>query len=724
MFTSSSAASQSLPRSWDDVEDLRAQWRAGMAPTPRLSVAAWADQYRKLPKGFGAFSGQWETAKFEISRGPMLAVTEPGVHLITIMCCTQLMKTEFILNLVGYLTHLDPSPVLILQPKDDAAEQFSKERLQPTIDATPVLAERVGGAEETLTYKPFPGGFIALAGAGSADNVARRPIRAYLADEVDKYRFTREGNTLLLAGERTAQFGLNWLGVQACSPTVEGSSLIADWYYGTEEDPGSDRRLASVECPHCQHRQFLDFFKHVNWPKREDSNGRVLKHLTEKARLHCEACGTAWKEADRLTALRSIRWHQTRPFECCGERHVPLDAYDKAWRDEGCADPVGKAWDWWDDTQESRFSVYRAKCPTCGAWGVDNKHAGFQASKLYSPSSKDKPSDIAEKWIKAKGKPDDELVWWNTQMGLPHKPNSGKVLDVDKLLARREVWAGPVPDGTGALTAGVDIQDYRAEIEVVAWGRDEESWSVEYHVIDGEFSDPRVQKMVDEFLLRTWHDQYGRPYKIDGGGIDSGGHHTQAVYEFCKARLGRHIFAIKGASERDGARNPVWPTKRPSRRTKASFRPVVIGGNAARDTIRGRLLLEPPAPGEARPGYCHFPADRDIGYFQQLTADRLELKEAAGRKFTVWVTPPGRANEAGDCRVYAYTALCGLQHMGLQLNRAVERRAAMATPEQLGRAPDLATPQGGQQPAPVGVAITQAPAVVVGEKKSLGSRLA
>ena len=83
-----------------------------MAPTPRLSVAEWADEYRKLAKGFGAFSGQWETAKFEISRGPMLAMTEPGVHLITIMCCTQLMKTEFILNAVGYLTHIDPSPVL------------------------------------------------------------------------------------------------------------------------------------------------------------------------------------------------------------------------------------------------------------------------------------------------------------------------------------------------------------------------------------------------------------------------------------------------------------------------------------------------------------------------------------------------------------------------------------------------------------------------------------
>ena len=67
----------------------------------------------------------------------------------------------------------------------------------------------------------------------------------------------------------------------------------------------------------------------------------------------------------------------------------------------------------------------------------------------------------------------------------------------------------------------------------------------------------------------------------------------------------------------------------------------------------------------------HFPADRDVGYFEQLLADRLTVKEMAGRKYRIWETPSGRANEAADCRVYAYAALCGLIHMGLQLNRWV-----------------------------------------------------
>jgi len=709
MSTSNSPSSQS-PAILSQADLLRREVRAAWSTPPRLSVPAWADQYRHLAKGFGATSGKWDTAAFEISRGPMLAVTEPGVHQITAMTCTQLLKTELLLNIFGYFAHTDPCPILILQPKDDAAEQFSKERLQPNIAATPVLKKLLSPAkrspEETLTYKPFPGGFGGLVGAGSPDNLARRPIRVYLADEVDKYPVTREGDPLDLVGERTAQFGLNWLGVQACSPTVEDESRIASCY------ADSDQRRASVACPHCEHRQFLDFFKHVEWQK--DERGR---HLPKTARICCEACGTAWSEGERLKALASIRWHQTAPFECCGARHVPLEAYAAAWRDAAKLAPVDQGWDWWSDAEEGRYAVYRAKCPSCGKWGVDNRHAGFQASKLFSPSQKDKPSDIADKWLKAKGNPDKELVWWNTQMGLPHRPVGGKVVALETLLARREVWPADVHPSVAVITVGIDVQDYRVEIEVVGWGADEESWSIDYHVIEGEFSEPATRDAVDAYLKKIWRRANGHGLEVMATCIDSGGHHTQHVYNFSKARLGRRVWAIKGASERDGQRNPVWPTKKPNRRQKATFRPVVIGGNAARDTIRARLGLEQPAPDAAAPGYMHFPTDRDVGYFEQLLADRLVLKEAAGRRYRVWETPAGRANEAADCRVYAYAALCGLLHFGLQLNRRAQ--AQRATPD------EVAAPPAPELPRHEANLITPAaPAPPAAAKRNLVSRLA
>lgn len=659
------------------AEILRREARRALTPPPRLSVPAWADRYRMLAKEAGSTGGNWETSTVEVARGPMLAVTEPGVHTVTVMCCTQLMKTALLENVFGYFAHLDPAPMLLLQPKEDAAEQFSKERISPLLRVTPVLRELVGtgktrNADETLLFKAFPGGFLALAGAGSPDNLARRPIRVLLADEVDKYPVTREGDPILLAEERTATFGLNWLSLRACSPTVEDESRIAASY------AESDQRRASIACPHCGHRLFPDFFKHVHWEKRLDAKGNVAEHQTKTARIFCEACGAGWSEGDRLKALATVRWHQTRPFECCDRRQVPLDQYDKAWRDEAAQGAVDTVWDWWQDKDEGRYAVYRAKCAHCGKWGVDQVHAGFQASKLFSPWQKDKPADIARKWIAAKGDPDKEQAWWNTQMGLPHRPHAGKELRIDALLARREIWHD-APAGVIEVTTGVDVQDYRIEIETVAWGRDEESWSLDYHVIDGEFSEPETQKQLDAYLQRVWRTGDGRNLSISATCIDSGGHHTQAVYGFAKARLGRRVWAIKGESARTGQRNPVWPTKRPSRRTKATFRPIILGVNAAKDTIRARLHIESPGP-----GFMHFPADRDIGYFEQLTAERSVVKITSGVRHRVWELPPGRANEAADCRVYAYGALCGLMHFGLQLNR---KAASRAVPQSAPRVP-------------------------------------
>jgi len=650
---------------------LRREYRRGMTPPPRLSVPDWADRYRFLAPEAGSTQGKWKTSKVEVARGLMLAVTEPGVHTITAMTCTQLLKTAFLENTFGRFAHLDPCPMLLLQPKDDAVEQFSKERIAPFIRVTPVLRERVStgttrNSDETLKYKAFPGGFLAMASAGSPDNLARRPIRILLCDEVDKYAVSREGDPIALAEERTATFGANWLSIRACSPTVEDESRIAKSY------EASDRRRASVVCPHCEHRQFLDFFKHVQWSKRENGT-----HDTKTARIHCESCGAAWSEGERLRALQTVRWHQTRPFECCGRLQIPLDAY--------AADgDVGKVWDWWEDTQEGMYAVYRAKCAHCGTWAVDNKHAGFQAGKLYSPWSKDRPADIAEKWIAAKGDHDLEMAWWNTQMGLPHRPNASKVPVIESLLARRENWGTQAPREVVAVTVGEDTQDYRVELEYVGWGVNEESWSLGYEVIEGGIDDPHVQEALDKALLRTFKRIDGVELPVLATGMDSGGHHTEHVYSFSKARLGRRVWALKGASEQNGQRNPVWPTKKPAKKTKASFRPIVIGGNAARDTIRNRLLLEPRAAGQPNPGYMHFGMDWGQGEFEQLTADRLVTREVGRKLIRVWETPRSRANERADCRVYAYAALCGLKHFGLNLAQLGQRltvRAPEAPPE-------------------------------------------
>lgn len=647
MSTTTSTLEASPTRiSPEKAERLRRMARKGLTPPPRISIPEWADRFRKLPRGAGSTSGQWRTSTVEAARGPMLAVTEPGVHVITAMTCTQLLKSSLLESVFGYFAHLDPCPILLVQPKEDAAEQFSKERIQPLISETPVLRKIIGkrktrDSEDTLVYKAYPGGFLAMVGAGSPDNLARRAIRITLFDEVDKYPANKEGDPISLGEERTATFAANWLSIRACSPTLQDDSRIEASY------AEGDQRRASVECPHCGHRLFPDFFSHVDWAKDEDGG-----HRPETARIYCERCGAGWSEGQRLQALQTIRWHQTRPFSCCGSQHSPLDAYAAAWREDVAA-PVGTIWDWWEGP---RHQVYRAKCPTCGGWGVDNEHASFQASKLLSPWSKDRPKDLARKWLAAKVHEDLRQTFFNTQLGMPYRPRIGRDIQPNSLLERREVWPGDVPAPVAVLTAGVDTQDNRLEVEVVGWGRDEESWSVHYEVLAGDPDQPDVWERLDELLQKTWLRADGAPFKIAAACIDSGGHHTQAVYRFCRARTGRKVWAIKGASETSAQRMPVWPTSSPNRKRTTDYRPVLVGTQSAKDRISGCLAIDHPGP-----GYMHFPGDRDIGYFTQLTGERLAVKRSAnGSIRRVWEAKRGVAHEALDCRVYAYAALWGL----------------------------------------------------------------
>ena len=107
---------------------------------------------------------------------------------------------------------------------------------------------------------------------------------------------------------------------------------------------------------------------------------------------------------------------------------------------------------------------------------------------------------------------------------------------------------------------------------------------------------------------------------------------------------------------------------------KGAFRPVIIGVSAAKEVIRSRLYVPPPETiGEQVPCYMHYPADRDLGFFAQLVAERSVVKTANGKLYRGWEQLPGRANEAADLAVYSYAALYVLLHFGLKLNKRADK---------------------------------------------------
>jgi phage terminase large subunit GpA-like protein len=317
---------------------------------------------------------------------------------------------------------------------------------------------------------------------------------------------------------------------------------------------------------------------------------------------------------------------------------------------------------------------------------VPNLHAGFTASKLYSPWLT--MPDLARAWIEVKDDPEAKQTFFNTQLAEAFKVDALKEVSQETLLRRREQWDG-VPNEVLVITVGADLQsggtssEGRIEVEVVGWGLGEESWSLAHEVFTGDPAKNEVWRQFDDFLLTPWVRADGRTMAIRACCIDSGGHNTQEVYRFAQARAGRNVWAIKGGSDRQQW-STIWPTSTRSKNGhyRAGYRPIIIGVNAAKEAVRQRLLIQEPGP-----GYCHFPVGRPGAYFEQLTAERLVIERHAGTMVRRWVQPKHRANEALDARVYAYAALWGLYHVRrLRLERAAQLINDVPPPSEVTRA--------------------------------------
>jgi phage terminase large subunit GpA-like protein len=339
-----------------------------------------------------------------------------------------------------------------------------------------------------------------------------------------------------------------------------------------------------------------------------------------------------------------------------------------------------RKWKW-----DSVNQVGLACCIHCNKQAVPNRHASFgHASKLYSPFIT--VPELAEKWILAKDDPESKQTFMNTQLGLPFEAQALRKIEPHILSKRREEYPAEVPAGVVRITAGIDVQpgsaenEGRLEVEIVGWGRGEESWSIFHDIIKGDPVKPEIWNELDQLLLRGFDYERGGRMIISAACIDSGGYNTQEVYQYARPRIARNIWAIKGASDKGGQWSPVWPVpkKEVGKWRRAGYKPVILGVNAAKESIRQKLLVEEPGP-----GYCHFNREWSDSRFEQLTAEQLVLENKSGFKTRKWVLQKGRANEALDTRVYAYAALCGLYAVR-KLN--LESAATVLETMQIGRA--------------------------------------
>ncbi len=624
------------------IDDLFARIRQSeLKPPPKLNLVEWADTFRFVARENSANPGRWKTKRVPVSIGPMLAISEKDTQTITAMACTQLMKTEFLQNTAAYFIHQDPAPILFMQPTQKLAVSFSKERFQKTIDTTPVLKGLIPDAKSrdsgtTIEHKEYPGGALDFVGANSPTDLASRPKRITLADEIDLYPADAGGmgDPLALGEERSSTFQKRRLNIRVCSPSDEETSKIYHEYMA------SDQRKCFVRCPHCDEEQVLFWSKEtIQWDKDENGN-----HLHATAQYFCSKCGVGWSEKERKLALLRLAdddrphhgWKQTRPFTCCGEKHTPLE-----WEGAGH----------WDD-------LGRSHCPECGKASPYEGHAGFHVSKLYS--TRHALADVVKEFLNSYKKPLMLRKWTNTALAEVVK-GIKLALSAEGLAERVENYTHEaIPDGVRLLVVGADTQDDRIEMTIVGYGLDDENWVIRHIVLDGDTAGKKVWDEFDRELRKVYYREDGKRLSIKATCIDSQGHRAAIVQSFCAKRKHRRIYAIKGKGNSAGHRQ-IWP-KTPSRTKHSGEHVYILGVDTAKDLIALQLGVQVPEDGTPTPNATHFPCDDlPADYFEQMTAEQAVIQEYQGKPVRCWEPKEeGIRNEAWDCKVYAVAARLSL----------------------------------------------------------------
>lgn len=553
----------------------------------------------------GPFAGtrlQTDFAPYQV--GILDAFHEPGVQTVIVKGSSQWGKTLCAQVLVAYHAKHDPCPILVVEPTlDPMAEDFSKNRLEPMIDASPALREifakkRTRDASNTVLLKTFRGGFVAIGGANSAASLAARSIRFLILDEIDRYpqELEGEGSTIAIAIKRTTTYGRRKRILMTSSPTLVGVGIDARHKQG-------DQRRYYVPCPGCGHRHAYEW-KNVKWVGDEPST----------ARLHCPACDYAIDEAERVAILARGEWRAEHP---------------------------GRV----DKTIVS-FHIWEAYSPLST---LEEIVKGFLAARAAQKAGDKAPMH----------------TWENTTLGEAHEPDPGEGAEAHALLVRREAFgeAEMLPDMC-VVTMGLDTQDNRLEALVVAWGAGEECCLIDRVLIPGDTSQPDAWEMAGALLEKDYAHPSGVRLSIAATCIDAGGHRTTEVYRYAAKHAARRVFAIIG---RDGPRPIVSsPSERTWGRNPRPVPLFTIGVDASKALLVGRLALtktavvvgEGAAARTIYPGYVHIPhadwADDELA--AQLTSERLVKRFSKGRTVSEWVKVRER-NEMLDCFVYAHAAM-------------------------------------------------------------------
>lgn len=550
----------------------------------------------------GANKGRWSNSLVPFLTEIMAAADDPMVREIVFQKSSQVGGSEVINNIAGKRIHQSPTEMIYCAENQDKATAWVQESFDSMVRVTPDLRRLISDSAEDDNQK-----VKRYPGGGLYFAWASSP--APLSSRPAQILFFDEK----AAYKPTREGDAVKLG-QARQKTYDGEELTV--FISTPRrcdcsTPGETCSDISHDYERGDQREYYVPCPHCNEFQTLKFGGKDVayglkweKDSPEMPFYLCEHCACQIEEFDREDMLAKGYWRAQKPF---------------------------------------------------------NGVASFKINQIYSPFVS--WGRMVVDFLEAARSAAKHEVYTNTVLGETWKPV--EQIEYENLAWNLDDYEG-VPPGVLVLTAGVDVQKDRIECEVVGWGKDHESWSIDYKVFWGS---PGIEVTVDEdvegddteALSSVWDDlavflqgaftaPSGQAFRIQCVAIDTG-YLSTICYKFCKKYAAKRWFAVKGGSD------PLAPLlKKPTVSSRGpKVRLFTLGTNAAKDDIFAALKVEKPGP-----AYCHFP-DRqpynEDAHFKQLCSERMVTHVRGGNKYRTY-EPVGKnvRNEALDIRVYALAA--------------------------------------------------------------------
>lgn len=580
------------------------------AATP-MRLSEWAAKHFYLSAESSYVEQAWVAFPYQV--GIMDCLSHDDISEVTVMKSARVGYTKMMLAAIGYFAEHKRRNQAVWQPTDDDSDDFVKTEIDPMLRDVKIMQKVFPEylsrhRNNTLRQKTFLGSILHLRGGKAAKNYRRISVDVAHLDEVDGFDsdIEKEGSPVNLSRKRTegATFPKQILG---STPKLRHFSLIEARYQQAER-----QFKFKIPCPLCGDVHDL------KWGGKDSAFGfKWIDNDPETVAHVCAACGGAYTQAEYIAASKLGRWYDQQG----------------GW--------IGLAGDFYDADGQ----------PTSAPRSV-----GFHVWTAYSPMTS--WAQIVREFISAKvkakaGDKSELKTFINTTLGETWEEEIEQT-DSNVLKARAENYMlRRVPMGCLILTCGVDVQDNRFEITVWGWGRGEEMWVIDYMVLQANPADERDWDKLDNYLLTKFQHVSGQFLGIEATGIDSGGHFTHQVYDFCRKRTQRRVFALKGDSKQGmpvKGRSSMQDVNWRGQTIKSGVKLWMVGTDTAKDLLHGRLKVT-----QNGPGRVHFSVELPDEFYKQLTAEVRALQKTSTGEQYRWVKRSTR-NEVLDTTVYAMFA--------------------------------------------------------------------